>query len=236
MYCHILVEICLQSKVLEERLLDRRVNTYIVLLDIAKSCFIGVIPFYFQPATLFPHSLTNKMCCQAFASTIGQKWYFSVVLIFISYILSEIEHIFVYFYIHSSRIFSLSIDFQCIGDNHPSFFQISSFCGEISCQFVILLWDLFFTLLAFKIVSLSLTFYIHCLLKRGILFLYPIWDSFSFFSLWIDVFQQFQKVLDHSLFKYCVFLIPFSFFFLNSHEICFKFSLYHPYLLTCFIL
>lgn len=63
------------------------------------SC-LGFLPYFTHKSNismcLFPQSIAHRICCQTFVFLlVGEKWYFNVILLFISFIISEVEHIFI---------------------------------------------------------------------------------------------------------------------------------------------
>ena len=81
--------------------MSEKVNAFVTLLDITTSPF-GAVLFAFLPAvdeSAFHHSLANRLYCQTFGffpALIGEKGFLSVALICISFIVSKMEHIFIY--------------------------------------------------------------------------------------------------------------------------------------------
>lgn len=78
----------LWNRFLEVGLLDQKVNTYIILLDIAKFSFTRVVSLYF---TCLTRASSYRYCCQTWE--LFPVWYFSVVLIFISLKMSKFAYL-----------------------------------------------------------------------------------------------------------------------------------------------
>lgn len=82
----------LKDKSLKGELLGQRVCTFVILKGLAKSLSLEILPLYlYQECLQVPVSFTNTL----FANLIHETSCFSIILIFISLITSEFDHLFI---------------------------------------------------------------------------------------------------------------------------------------------
>lgn len=102
----------------------------------------------------------------------------------------------------------------------PLFTSFHRFDWEVSCFLIVSLKLKFFSIWQLEDSSPSL-WLLAALLRFSLVsfsLYFPMWHSKHFLNLWLDIFQQFWKIICHYLFKYC-FNPILSFFFWDCNYI-----------------
>lgn len=91
----------LRNEILEVGLYSQGTDTSVIFKSYWQILPVGFIPYFTHASNmwkcLFPQNITHGICCQTFGFLlVGEKCYFVIALIYIYFIISEVEHIFMY--------------------------------------------------------------------------------------------------------------------------------------------